>query len=211
VAKKTKTARAKGSRPVAHAALVVRFRMETAVVEFETFDSDEEIKDIAENEARFLGEDEWSSVPFNEEDYNFSITTIATLGDPGYPTRKSLRKMDEEVADFRFVPLFADVNNGSGTVIWQPWFALTEPLDILMSDIGNDWLNELQSKGLNVASEMLDAMISRGGPLPSDKVLLAASLGLTKPGKVDSKSMAIGKAKTPAKALKKKRGGKRLG
>ncbi len=160
-----------------HNAQVARLRIETALIEYDADEDDAgAAQELAEQKAKGLASSEWRLEPFDGEDqapFVMSVideTEAAELcKDPGPAGPVDPYDLVDVVGVTRFVLLSGNLDSGEGEVIGQPWLSADLP-DLLISDIAQDWIEELESLGLTNLSERFDELRAGSPPQPSDLV-----------------------------------------
>lgn len=159
---------------VSHLVRVARIRVETALVEIEGDDrDDEEAERQAIEKAKSLPDDVWVMQPFEEAAYRphvqsmISREEIAELTEEGRSADAALAELGEAI---HYQPLTANCDTGEGELALQPWLQVDEP-DLLASDLCRGWIGALEELGLTLLSERLDDLSAGSPPMPSDLVL----------------------------------------
>ena len=139
-------------RRVSHVVRVARIRVETAVVEIEGDDrDDEEAARQAIEKAELLPDDVWVMQPFDESAYRPHVQSMISREEIAELTQEG-RSADAELADLGeaiyYQLLKANCDTGEGELALQPWLAVDEP-DLLSSDLCRGWIDALQELGLN--------------------------------------------------------------
>jgi hypothetical protein len=159
---------------VSHLVRVARIRIETAVVQIEEDDrDDEEAERQAIETAASLPDDVWVMQPFDEGAYRPHVQSmisrdgIAELTEEGRSAEVELADLGEAI---RYQLLKANCDTGEGELVLQPWLEVDEP-DLLASDLCCGWIDALQDLGLTHLSERVDDLRAGSPPIPSDLVL----------------------------------------
>jgi hypothetical protein len=159
---------------VSHLMRVARIRVETALVEIEGDDrDDEEAEREAIGKAQLLPDDAWVMQPFDESAYRphvqsmISREELTELAKEGRSADAALADLGEAV---HYQILKANCDTGEGELALQPWLQVDEP-DLLASDLCRGWIDALEGLGLTHLSERLDDLNAGSPPMPSDLVL----------------------------------------
>jgi len=161
-------------RRVSHLVRVARIRVETAIVQIEGDDrDDEEAERQAIEKAASLPDDVWVMQPFDESAYRSHVQSMISREEIAELTQEG-RSADAELADLgeaiRYQLLKANCDTAEGELALQPWLEVDEP-DLLASDLCSGWIGALQDLGLTHLSERLDDLTAGSPPMPSDLVL----------------------------------------
>ncbi len=160
-----------------HYAQVARFRIETAIIEFDADEDDAgAAEELAGQMATRLADSEWWMEPFNSEEqapFVMSVIDETEAGEPCEGSGPAGTTDPYELVDVasvtRFVLLSGNFDTGEGEVIVQPWLSLDLP-NLLISDIAYDWIEKLEDLGLTNLSDRLDELREGSPPQPSDLV-----------------------------------------
>jgi hypothetical protein len=186
------------TKSMRHVAQVVRFRMETAFVEFNCPEDvpAESKEQVARELAEDLPDKLWSTMsPWHEARHVPQVIKVVSSAEAKSVSDMSggrvTMKQEANVAeDFNFIVLLGDMEHGEGQVLWQPWFR-GDPPDLICSDIAADWIDELSGGAPDLQSRTLNEVISREMHKtpgtrtikPSERAIL--KLGLPKSGAPD--------------------------
>ena len=161
-------------RRVSHLVLVARIRVETAVIEINGDDrDDEEAERQAVEKAELLPDDVWVMQPFDEGAYRPHVQSMISREELAELTKEG-RSADAALADLgeavHYQILKGNCDTGEGELTLQPWLQVDEP-DLLASDLCRGWIGALEDLGLTHLSERLDDLTAGSPPMPSDLVL----------------------------------------
>lgn len=159
---------------VSHLVRVARIRVETAVVEIEGDDrDDEDAERQAIEKVESLPDDVWVMQPFDETAYRPHVQSMISREEIAELTQEG-RPADAELADLsaavQYQLLKANCDTGEGELVLQPWLVVEQP-DLLASDLCRAWIGALQDLGLTHLSESLDDLRAGSPPMPSDLVM----------------------------------------
>ena len=159
---------------ISHLVRVARLRIETAVIEIEGNDlDDEEAERQATEDAEFLPDELWALQPFNGNDYQPHVQSIVSreeIAELAQQGRSSSEELIEASESIRYQLLKGNCDTSEGELVLQPWLVVDE-LDLHSSDLCHDWISELKALGLTHLSERLNDLAAGSPPLPSDRIL----------------------------------------
>lgn len=133
-----------------HLVRLCRPRFEVVVIEIEAAD-DDRAKALALAKAEHLPQSAWHLQRLDEENYSphvescYSDHTIdANVGEDEEERAEFVEELlsPEPTEETRYLLLLGDIGSGEGKVIFEPWFAATDP-GLLEIDITGDWAHEL--------------------------------------------------------------------
>ena len=158
-------------RQISHLVQVARVRIETAVVEIEGGDiDDEEAERQAIEEAEFLPREVWTLQPFDANANRPHVQAMLShdeFAENGKTLHTELVNASEPI---RYLLLKANCDTGEADLVLQPWLVVDQP-DLLASDLVRAWIDVLQDLGVTHLSQRLDDLAAGSPPLPSDQVL----------------------------------------
>jgi hypothetical protein len=160
-----------------HYAQVARFRIETAIIEFDADEDDARgAEELAVQMANRLADSEWWLEPFNSEEQAPFVMSVIDDAEAKEPFEGSIPPETIEPYELvdvssvtRFVLLSGNLDTGEGEFIGQPWLSVDLP-NLLISDIARDWIAKLEVLGLTNLSDRLDELREGSPPQPSDLV-----------------------------------------
>ena len=144
------------SRPRKIHALVARVRFETAVVSFSAGSGldDQQLKDIAVDHAIEFPENAWRPADCDDGSHQpFAVSVIAEPDPENEASPAKARHTRGQLGSYRFLLLQADIENGEGALVLQPWFSC-DRATLLMADVAKDWIAALQRLQLSHFTEL---------------------------------------------------------